>query len=157
MYLKNHSGAIITDVIAMIMGICMSIAAPIFSHQAVTWISFAESWAMTVLIILLVSWFLPYARWGMALAKKCHLKPDTFGGICVASIIPALIFNTLCTMMISASNIFYNASIPKVIRMHVWEGSCLKLYVPFLIVSYIASILAQILGMKLAQRFAFQK
>ena len=153
MYLKDHFSAIMTDVVATIMGIAMAIFAPIINHQPITLISFIENWAVVYLLIISISWFLPYAKWGEDLVSLFKMRKHNLSALFVSSIVPAILFNTLCTFVISALNIFNNSRIPNVAKVQVWLSSCGNSYFPLLIVAYFISIIAQIIGQKLGQKF----
>lgn len=157
MFLKDHFGAIVTNVVALIMGLFMALTAIFLDHLALNWVNLFKIWATIVLVIILVSWLVPYVKWGNALAGLFGLKSNGLGFSLISGLVPALLFNTICSLLVSATNIFYNPVIPQAVRMSIWINGFLRDFLPMLVVSYFAAFIAQAIGVRLAKKFVLGK
>lgn len=152
MFLKNHKGAVITIIIALVMGFIMAVAALFVDKLAFNYSNLFKIWAMISHSILLVSLFVPYKAWGEALAEKAGCTDGTPAFKLVSGIVPSLVLNTFITVLVSAANILYNELIPHDAQMGEWIAGMLHDWPIMFVISYAASFFAGFVGEKVAER-----
>lgn len=152
MYLKNHTGLVVMLVIAWVMGLIMTFAALVIDKLPWNYSNLFKIWAMIAHAILLVSLFVPYKTWGDSLAKLCGCKAETVPYKLVSGIVPSLVLNTFITVLVSAANILYNPMIPADVQFQSWISGMLHDWPITLVVSYLASFIAEFVGVKVAER-----
>ena len=74
---KSHYGMIVTVVLSIMMGIIMALVAVMVDGLAFNFSNVFKIWAMITLVILLVSIFIPYKKWGEKSAAGLRLKEGT--------------------------------------------------------------------------------
>ena len=107
---------------------------------------------MIALSIILVSLFVPYKAWGERLAKLCGCREGTAPFKLISGIVPSLVLNTFITVLVSAANILYNPAIPAEHQMGEWISGMIHDWPITLVISYLASFVAEFAGMKVAER-----
>lgn len=150
MFFKSHFGTIITAVLALVMGLIMSISVAIIDKLGLTWTVLFKLWAEIFFIVFVASLFIPYNSWGDWFAGLFGLKKGTIAFKLVQGIIPSAILNTFNTCICSGQSIFYNPAIPQAARMQIWINGCLHDWIICFIISYIASFIAVWIGTKTA-------
>lgn len=149
---KDHFGTVLTNVLAIVMGIVMAVAVIIIDHQAFNISNVFKIWAMVTFVVLTVSIFVPYVKWGNASAAALHLKEGTIGFKLVAGIIPSLILNTFNTVIVSDASIMYSETIPAAAQTGIWIEAIIHDWPICLVVSYIAAFAAEAIGKKVAEK-----
>lgn len=152
MYLKNHTGLVVTLVIAWMMGLIMTFAALVIDNLPWNYSNLFKIWAMVAHSILLVSLFIPYKAWGESLAELCGCRAGTVPYKLVSGIIPSLVLNTFITVLVSAANILYNPLIPTEAQIQTWISGMLHDWPVTLVISYFASFIAEYAGVKAASK-----
>ena len=107
---------------------------------------------MVTFVVLTVSIFVPYVKWGYASAAALHLKEGTIGFKLVAGIIPSLILNTFNTVIVSGASIMYSETIPAAAQTGIWIEAIIHDWPICLVVSYIAAFAAEAIGKKVAEK-----
>ncbi len=151
MYLKNHFGMIVTIVVAIIMGLCMSIAVAVIDGIEINYSTIFRNWSMVTNVVLLVSLFIPYTVWSKDITKALNLKEGTLAQKLVAGILPSIILNTFNTGMVSAASIFFNETIPAEMQMDIWIQGFLHDWPIMFLVSYVISFFAEFVGINVAK------
>ncbi len=146
MFFKSKQGMTISIITTLFMGVCMALTAMALGSADRTIWSFLStcgtvSWLILVLLVLL-----PIPQWGNQIATTLGCKPGSFVFTLVSGILPALIFNTENAAIMAAINIFGSTAIPEAEKLGIWWSSLLHDWPIMLIVAYIASIIAGILG-----------
>lgn len=152
MFLRNHRGTVIILIIALVLGLIMTFAALIVDKLAFNYSNIFKIWAMIALSIILVSLFVPYKAWGERLAKLCGCREGTAPFKLISGIVPSLVLNTFITVLVSAANILYNPAIPAEHQMGEWISGMLHDWPITLVISYLASFIAEFAGVKVAER-----
>ncbi len=109
---------------------------------------------MITLVILLVSIFIPYKKWGEKSAAGLRLKEGTLAFKLASAIIPTLILNSFITVIVSAANILYNEAIPQIMQSTVLLEGILHDWPIMLVISYFAAFLSEAAGKSVAGRYA---
>ncbi|MBR1780638.1 MAG: hypothetical protein IJ751_04450 [Oscillospiraceae bacterium] len=154
MMFRNHFEETVTVVLAIVMGLIMSVASIFVDHLAFHFSNLFRNWAMITMVILLVSIALPYKEWS---ARFTGRFPVRRGGIpyrLIDNILPSLILNTCNTLIVSAANIFYNEMIPAQEQMGHWLHGIVHDWPIMLVVSYLGAFLAEAIGVRVARSAA---
>lgn len=149
---KNHFGETVIVILAIIMGLIMSIASAIVNHLEFNFPNIFKIWAMITLIILLASIFIPYKEWS---SKITNIFVHTKEGISyklVDNILPSLILNTCNTVIVSGANILYNEAVPTEIQLEKWIEGIIHDWPIMFVVSYFAAFIAEAAGIWVAKR-----
>ena len=103
---KNHFGETVIVVLAILMGLIMSIASIMVNRMAFNFSNVFKIWAMITLVILLASIFIPYKEWSSKITRAIvHSQRGALYQL-IDNILPSLILNTCNTVIVSAANIF---------------------------------------------------
>mgnify|MGYP003585222682 FL=1 len=151
---KSHYGMIVTVVLSIMMGIIMALVAVMVDGLAFNFSNVFKIWAMITLVILLVSIFIPYKKWGEKSAAGLRLKEGTLAFKLASAIIPTLILNSFITVIVSAANILYNEAIPQIMQSTVLLAGILHDWPIMLVISYFAAFLSEAAGKSVAGRYA---
>ena len=143
---QNHFGMIVSSVIALLMGIFMAVAIMIIQHTPFTWINIFETWGIIFLMITLILMIVPVNLLGDKFAKKIGLKARTLSFALVSNIIPSLIFNTIMSLVMPATGIFYNEAIPAEARVGAWMDAFVSGWLPTFVISYFCALVAAKIG-----------
>lgn len=150
MFFKDHFGMVVGTIIALVMGLIMSIASLIVDSLPMNFSMFFKNWGSITLVVLLVSIVIPCSVLGEKFAAALKCKPGSIAGILIANIIPSLIINTFNTLIVSAVNIFYNNAIPAELQFSAWMAAVVHDWPIMFVVSYIAALIAQKIGVAVA-------
>ena len=151
MMFKSHFGETVVVVIALIMGLVMSLAAIFLNHLPLNFSTVFSIWGLVVLVVLLVSIVLPYKAWSARLIGA-FLAEGTPAYRLADNIFPSLIFNTFNTVVISGVNILYNDAIPAAQQTSIWIQSILHDWPIMFVVSYFAALFAEAMGVCVAKK-----
>ena len=152
MFFKDHFGMVVSTIIALFMGACMSIAAMFVDALDKTIWVFLNNWGVITWMVLVILILVPAPKWGGKMAGALKCKPDTLAFTLVSSIIPAVIINTCLTALMAAINIFGSAVIPAEAKAGIWCSAFLHDWPIMLVVSYVASVIAGIIGAAIAKK-----
>ena len=150
--LKSHFSMIVTVVLALIMGIVMSVAAILIDHLPFHICNLYKICGMVVLNVIVISLFVPYQKWSEMLCSRLGLQKETIPYTLVSNLIPTLIFNTANTLFISGANIFFNDMIPKEAQLGAWLGGIVKDWPVMFVISFAAALIAGKIGVSTAQK-----
>lgn len=153
MMFKSHFGETVTVVLAIVMGLIMSLASIVVEHLDFNFSNVFKIWSMITMIILLVSVLIPYNEWSEKLMVLFRLKKESISYKLADNILPSLILNTCNTLIVSAANIFYNESIPAEIQMEKWVQGVLHNWPVMFVISYFAAFAAVAAGKWTAQKY----
>lgn len=150
---KSHFGETVTVVLAVVMGVIMSLSSIIVDHLAFHFSNVFKIWAMITLVILLASMVIPYKEWSGKFTGLFHLKEGSISYKLVNNIVPSLILNTANTVIVSAANIFYNEAIPAEIQMEEWTQGLIHDWPIMFVISYLAAFVAEAAGKWVARKY----
>ncbi|HCT89895.1 MAG TPA: hypothetical protein DF613_00705 [Lachnospiraceae bacterium] len=150
---KTHFGETLTVVLAIVMGIIMSLASIIVEHLDFNFSNVFKIWSMITMVILLVSIAIPYSEWSEKLMALFHLRKGSISYTLADNILPSLILNTCNTAIVSAANIFYNEAIPAEIQMEKWTQGFVHQWPVMFVISYFAAFAAVAAGKRVARRY----
>ena len=150
---RSHYGETVTVVMALVMGLLMAIAVAFVDHLAFNFSNIFSAWAMAVLVILVVSIFIPYKDWSGKLAGRVCKNRAGLSFKLVDGILPALILNTCNTVIISAANILCNEAIPAELRVAEWTRGIVHDWPIMLVISYFAAFAAEAVGKRVADHY----
>lgn len=153
MFFKNHFGMIVTIVVAIVMGLCMSIAVAVVDGIDINYSVIFRTWSMVTNTVLLVSLLIPYTAWSREITDTMHLKEGTLAQKLVSGILPSIILNTFNTGLVSAASIFFNETIPAELQMNMWIHGFLHDWPIMFLVSYVVSFFAEYVGVSIAKIF----
>lgn len=152
MMFRNHYGETVTVVLAMMMGLFMSLASIFVDGLALNFSTVFSNCGMITLNILIWSILLPYNDWSAAITRR-FCKEGTLTYKLVANILPSIILNTVNTFIVSAANIFFNAAIPAEEQFSHWFSGALHDWPIMFVISYFAAFAAEAVGKSFANRF----
>lgn len=149
---RNHFGETVTIILAIIMGLIMAFAVIVIDHLAINFSTVFQIWSMITLVILLVSTVIPYKTWSAKFTALFHLREGSLAYRMVDNILPSLILNTFNTVIVSATSIFFNESIPVSEQIGVWLQGILHDWPITFVISYFAAFVAEAVGKLVAER-----
>lgn len=150
--LKDHFSETLLLVLALVMGLLMSVAVILLDGISFNPSNIFKIWAMITLVIILVSIFLPYKTWSSAFCRRLGLKEESFGWKLADGIVPSLVLNTFNTLVVSAANIFYNETISTSEQMDHWLHGIIRDWPITLIISYFVAFIAEYCGKIVAKK-----
>jgi len=149
---KNHFGETVIVVLAILMGLIMSIASIMVNRMAFNFSNVFKIWAMITLVILLASIFIPYKEWSSKITRAIvHSQKGALYQL-IDNILPSLILNTCNTVIVSAANIFFNETIPAQMQFEKWVEGIIHDWPIMFVVSYFAAFIAEAAGIWVAKR-----
>ncbi|MGN1018845.1 MAG: hypothetical protein ACI4O7_00605 [Aristaeellaceae bacterium] len=147
-FFRNHFGMVVSIIIALILSLCMSATATVKTALtqgvAVEVETLVRNWGTAFLVIMLISVCLPVKMWGDQFAAAIRLRQNTLPFGLVSNLVPTLFYNTGATLVLVGVNVGFSAP-------YYWSavaGDYLLMYV----ISYVLSLLAERLGMVIAQK-----
>lgn len=146
-YFKSYHGMVISLVMALIISLCMSVAAflrtPGISFSAELLI---RNWGAAFLSVTIVSLLFPVKAWGDRLAGVLKLKKDMqiFG--LIANLVPTFFFNTVLTVVEVGINIPDGFASP-----NFWTAIAHD-FLPMFAISYVLSLVAERIGISIARK-----
>lgn len=150
---KSYFGETVTVVLAIVMGLMMSLASIIVDHLEFHLPNVFKIWAMITLVILLVSIVIPYKDWSGKCMALLRLKEGSIFYKLADNLLPSLILNTCNTVIVSAANIFCNEAIAAEIQMERWIQGIIHDWPIMFVVSYFAAFIAEAAGKFVAERY----
>lgn len=152
MMFKNHFGETVIVILAILMGLIMSVASVMINHQAFNYPNVFKIWAMITLVILLVSILIPYKEWSEKLTGLVVHNKESILYKLVVNVLPSLILNTCNTVLVSGANILYNEAIPAEEQLGKWMEGILHDWPVMFVVSYFAAFIAEAAGVWIAKQ-----
>lgn len=152
--LKDHFGETLLLVLALVMGLLMSVAVILLDGIPFNLPNIFKIWAMITLVIILVSIVLPYKSWSAAFCRRLGLREERLGWKLADGIVPALVLNTFNTVVVSAANIFCNETIPAAEQMGHWLHGIIRDWPVTLVISYFVAFVAEYCGKLVAEKYA---
>jgi hypothetical protein len=143
-FFKNHFGMVISMIIALILSICMATTAIFWNHLPFSIELLSRNWGTAFLVIILTTVIIPGKMWGDMFAGAVKLKPRTFPFGLVSNLIPTFFYNTFATLVLAGVNIPGGFAAP-----FYWQA-VLHDWVAMYIVSYVLSLIAEAIALKLA-------
>ncbi|MGN0250356.1 MAG: hypothetical protein ACI4EH_03180 [Oliverpabstia sp.] len=150
---KSHIEETITVVLAIVMGIIMALVSVVLENLELNFSNVFKTWSMITMVILLASIMIPYKKWSEKFTALFHLKYESIIYKLVDNILPSLILNTCCTVIVSAVNIFHNEAIPAEMQMEEWIQGIIHSWPIMLVISYFAAFVAVAAGKQVAKRY----
>lgn len=152
MFFQNHYHQTVGTIVAVLMGAMMSFACIFVDDLPRTLPTFFNGWGLITLIVLLVSFTIPGQSLGEKFTTALGIKKGTLSFLLVANLIPSLINNTFCTLGGAAVSAFSNSMLSFAEQGALWMKMCLRDWPVMLVISYIASLLAQQAGVAVAKK-----
>lgn len=152
MMFKSHFGETVIVVLAILMGLIMSITSVIVNNLALNYSNIFKIWGMITLVILLVSMLIPYKEWSERITEKVVHNTKGILYKLVVNILPSLILNTFNTVFVSGANILYNEAIPAEAQMEQWIKGIIHDWPVMFVVSYFAAFIAETVGVWIAKQ-----
>ena len=152
--LKTHYGETLLLVLALVMGLLMSVAVILLDGIPFHLSNIFKIWAMITLVIILVSMVLPYKSWSAAFCRRLGLREGSLGWKLADGIVPSLVLNTFNTVVVSAANIFYNEAIPVSEQLGRWLHGIIRDWPITLVISYFVAFVAEYCGKLAAEKYA---
>lgn len=152
--LKDHFGETLLLVLALVMGLLMSVAVILLDGIPFHLSNIFKIWAMITLVIILVSIVLPYKSWSAAFCRRLGLREGSLGWKLADGIVPSLVLNTFNTVVVSAANIFYNEAIPVSEQLGRWLHGIIRDWPITLVISYFVAFVAEYCGKLVAEKYA---
>ena len=152
--LKDHFGETLLLVLALVMGLLMSVAVILLDGIPFNLPNIFKIWAMITLVIILVSIVLPYKSWSAAFCCRLGLREESLGWKLADGIVPSLVLNTINTVVVSAANIFYNEAIPVSEQLGRWLHGIIRDWPITLVISYFVAFVAEYCGKLVAEKYA---
>lgn len=149
---KNHFGETVIIVLAIVMGLIMSVTSAVVNHLALNFSNVFKLWAMITLVILLASILIPYKEWSAKITGVIIHNKKSFLYKLADNILPSLILNTCNTVIVSGANILYNEAIPADVQLEKWIEGIIHDWPIMFIVSYFAAFIAEAVGIWVAKR-----
>ena len=149
---KNHFGETVIIVLAIVMGLIMSVTSAVVNHLALNFSTIFKLWAMITLVILLASILIPYKEWSAKITGVIIHNKKSFFYKLIDNILPSLILNTCNTVIVSGANILYNEAIPADVQLEKWIEGIIHDWPIMFIVSYFAAFIAEAAGIWVAKR-----
>lgn len=149
---KNHFGETVIIVLAIVMGLIMSVTSAVVNHLALNFSNVFKLWAMITLVILLASILIPYKEWSAKITGVIIDNKKSFLYKLADNILPSLILNTCNTVIVSGANILYNEAIPADVQLEKWIEGIIHDWPIMFIVSYLAAFIAEAVGIWVAKR-----
>lgn len=149
---RSHFGETVTVVLALVMGVIMAVAVSILDHVPFNYSNFFKLFSMITMVVLLVSIVIPYKAISAKFVALLPVKKGTLGYKLLDGIIPTLILNTVITVMVAGANILYNPEIPAQLQITEWLAAIAKDWPITLVISYLASFVAEAIGVAVAKR-----
>lgn len=146
MMFKSYFGETVTVVLAIVMGLIMSLASIVVDHLEFHFPNIFKIWAMITLVILFVSIIIPYKEWSGKLMALFRLKEGGISYKLADNVLPSLILNTCNTLIVSAANVFYNEAIPAGLQMEHWMQGVVRDWPVMFVISYFAAFIAEAAG-----------
>ncbi|MGN0970538.1 MAG: hypothetical protein ACI4OY_01200 [Aristaeellaceae bacterium] len=147
-FFRNHFGMVVSIIIALILSLCMSATATVktalMAGAAVQAETLVRNWGTAFLVIMLISVFLPVKMWGDQFAAAVKLRQNTLPFGLVSNLIPTLFYNTGATLVLVGVNVGFSAP-------YYWAAVAGD-YLLMFVISYVLSLLAERLGMVIAQK-----
>jgi hypothetical protein len=155
-FFKNHFGMVISVLIALILSVCMSSTAIIWNHLEFNIDLLVRNWGTAFLTIIITSIIFQGKMWGDMFAGFIKLKPMTFPFGLVSNLIPTFFYNTAATLVLAGVNLDFR--FPAGDIRHIFGGfaapfywqAVLHDYFMLYLVSYILSLIAEAIALKLA-------
>lgn len=152
MMFKNHFGETVIVVLAILMGLIMSLVSVIVNHQAINFSNVFKIWAMITLVILLASILIPYKEWSAKITGAVVHNKEGILYKLVDNILPSLILNTCNTVIVSGANILYNEAVPAEAQLEKWMEGIINDWPVMFVVSYFAAFIVEAAGIWVARR-----
>ncbi|MGN0763359.1 MAG: hypothetical protein ACI4MK_08215 [Aristaeellaceae bacterium] len=147
-FFRNHFGMVVSIIIALILSLCMSATATVktalMAGTAVQAETLVRNWGTAFLVIMLISVFLPVKMWGDQFAAAVKLRHNTLPFGLVSNLIPTLFYNTGATLVLVGVNVGFSAP-------YYWAAVAGD-YLLMFVISYVLSLVAERLGMVIAQK-----
>lgn len=146
-FFRNHFGMIVSIIIALILSLCMASVATARAatpESPLTLEHVISNWGTAFLTIMLVSVLLPSKVWGDKLSATLGLKAGTLPFGLVSNLVPTLFYNTAATLVLVGVNVGFAAPF-------YWAAVAGD-YILMFVISYVLSIIAERLGMLVAQK-----
>lgn len=106
MLFKDHFGMVLSTIVMLILGFCMSIVGIIVSHAPVSALAIFSGWASSYLINTIAAIILPVPDWGFAFAVKlCKAKQGTVKFILLNGLIMAVVYVTIISLGMTLINV----------------------------------------------------
>lgn len=150
---KSHYGETVTVILAIVIGLLMSLASMVVDHLPFNYSNVFKIWAMITLVVLIASIFIPYKAWSARFTGLFPVEQGSIGHKLIDNILPSLILNTCNTLAVSAANILYNEAIPAELQLAEWGQSIIHDWPIMFIVSYIGAFIAEAVGVYVANRY----
>lgn len=147
-FFRNHFGMVVSIIIALILSLCMSATATVktalSAGVAVEVEGLVRNWGTAFLVIMLISVLLPVKMWGDRFAAAIGLKEGTLPFGLSSNLIPTLFYNTGATLVLVGVNVGFSAPF-------YWAAVAGD-YLLMFVISYVLSLVAERLGMLIAQK-----
>ena len=143
---RKHKDVIVSNFLALLMGLFMGVSILIIEHTPITWVSLFTIWAKITLVVMVVLMFLPVGEWGERFAEKLGCRPGTIVFKLVENLVPTFIINTVLAAVIPATGIFYNDAIPQAERMSTWFSTFIGGWALTFVISFFFGLLAAKIG-----------
>ena len=147
-FFRNHFGMVVSIIIALILSLCMSATATVktalMAGAAVQAETLVRNWGTAFLVIMLISVFLPVKMWGDQFAAAVKLRHNTLPFGLVSNLIPTLFYNTGATLVLVGVNVGFS-------EPYYWAAVAGD-YLLMFVISYVLSLVAERLGMVIAQK-----
>lgn len=153
MMFKSYFGETVTVVLAIVMGLIMSLASIVVDHLEFHFPNIFKIWAMITLVILLASIIIPYKDWSEKFVTLLRLKEGSISYKLADNLLPSLILNTCNTLIVSAANIFCNEAIETEIQMERWLQGVIHDWPIMFVISYFAAFIAEAAGKYAAGKY----
>ena len=153
MMFKTHFGETVTVVLAMVMGVIMSVSSIFVDHLEVNFPNFFKVWGMITLVILLASVLIPYKDWSRKFAALFPVREGGTAYRLIDNIIPSLVLNTCNTVIVSACMILYNPEIPAEAQVSAWTAGIVHDWPIMFVISYLGALIAEAVGVKVAEKY----
>jgi hypothetical protein len=158
-FFKNHFGMVISMIIALILSICMATSAIFWNHLPFSIDLLARNWGTAFLTIILTTIILPGKHWGDLFAGLLKLKPRTFPFGLVSNLIPTFFYNTFATLVLTGVNLPFRFPAGDIrfifggfAAPFYWQAVLHDWFMLYL-VSYVLSLIAEAIALKLAFRW----
>jgi hypothetical protein len=131
-------------IIALILSLFMASTAIFWDHLGFSIELVVRNWGTAFLTIIAITIILPVKWWGDLFAGLLRLKPRTLPFGLVSNLIPTFFYNTGATLVLVGVNVPGGFAAP-----FYWQAVLHDYFVMYL-VSYVLSLIAEALALKLA-------
>lgn len=144
MIFKDYFGMIMSTIVMLILGLCMSVIGPLCSSVPITLMTVFTGWANAFLINTIAAIVLPVSDWGFAFAvKTCKAEPGSMKFTLLSGVVMAVVYVTIISLGVTLINVG-----PVPVFFMAWIST----YPIMLICGYVISVLATLIAQPIAAK-----